>query len=82
MDFMIGCNYWDGAHGNNYFYFVEWTQVESIEYQFAWWIHRSTPIFSSHKVCQTDKVIFFKLKCKLLFPTFFYLYIHDVYLII
>ena len=56
---------------------VERTKVEGIENQFAGRIYLCTRIFVPHEVGQLDEVVLLKLRLQLLFPGFFYLYIHN-----
>ena len=62
---------------NDYLCSVERTKVESIEYQLARRVDGGCPVFGAHKVGETDEVVFLKLWCEMLLPAFFYLYIHN-----
>ena len=56
---------------------VERTKVEGIEDQFAGRVYLCTRIFGPHEVGQLDEIVLLKLRLQLLFPGFFYLYIHN-----
>ena len=59
---------------NDDFHFVKRAQIEGIEYKSARWVNSGSLVFASYKLCEFDKVIFFKFRCQMLFPALFYLY--------
>ena len=57
---------------------VERAEVEGIENQFPRWVYLCTLVFAPDEIGELDEVVLLKLRLQLLFPGFFYLYIHDV----
>ena len=56
---------------------VERTQVEGIEYLASWWITGCGGILLTHEVYQIGEVRLREFLAHMLFPRFFYLYIHS-----
>jgi hypothetical protein len=67
---------------NDDFHFVKRAQIEGVEYKSARWVNSGSLVFASYKLSESDKVIFFKFGCQMLFPAFFYLYVHGISFII
>src|SRR5574344_145440 len=61
---------------NDYFYFIERAEIESIEYEVSRWIDCAVVIFIANKVGKLNKVIFVKFVFQMLFPSRFYFYVH------
>jgi hypothetical protein len=55
---------------------MERAEIEGIEDEPSRRIDSRGAIFFSHKVRESDEIVLLKFGGKLLFPTFFYLYIH------
>ncbi len=66
---------------NHHLYLVKRTEVEGIEYQFAWRIAGCGLILPSHSVSKLRKVRFLKLATKMSFPRILYLYCHNSFII-
>ena len=61
---------------NHHFGLMERTEIEGVEDEFSRRIDGCRAVFCTHKISETDEIVLFKFGGKLLFPTFFYLYIH------
>ena len=61
---------------NHHLSLMERTEVEGIENEFPRRIDGRCAVFCTHKIGEADEIVLFKFGGKLLFPAFFYLYIH------